>query len=127
MSFPQYPRRITGGTATDPPSDVNFPKFMKIPVLHNPMKRITAVVKGRVQGVGYRYFIAGCAKATGVHGYVKNLPDGTVELVAESSPASLQDFLRLARARDDPVIHVEEIKVENGPATGEFRGFGVSW
>ena len=51
------------------------------------MERITAVAKGRVQGVGYRHFIAGCAQATGVHGYVKNLPDGTVEMVAESSPA----------------------------------------
>ena len=54
------------------------------------MKRITAVVKGRVQGVGYRYFIAGCAKATGVHGYVKNLPDGTVELVAEAGEKRVQ-------------------------------------
>ena len=44
------------------------------------MERITAFAKGRVQGVGYRYFVSGCAHATGVHGYVKNLPDGTVEM-----------------------------------------------
>jgi acylphosphatase len=91
------------------------------------MERITAVAKGRVQGVGYRHFIAGCAQATGVHGYVRNLPDGTVEIVAESSPASLADFVRLAHASGDPVIHVEDIVVKNSPATGEFHGFRVEW
>jgi acylphosphatase len=91
------------------------------------MERITAIAKGRVQGVGYRYFVMECAHATGVHGFVQNLPDGTVGMVAESSPAALGDFLRLARARDDPVIRVDEIAVEKGPATGEFRGFFVEW
>ncbi|MDD1682326.1 MAG: acylphosphatase [Methanoregula sp.] len=91
------------------------------------MERITAVVRGRVQGVGYRYFVADCAHATGVHGYVRNLSDGTVEIVAESSPATLDDFLRLAHARNDPVIRVDEIAVKKGPATGEFHGFRVAW
>jgi len=91
------------------------------------MERVTAIARGRVQGVGYRQFIAGCARETGVHGYVKNLPDGTVEMVAESSPASLADFIRLSHARDDPVIRVEKIAVMPGQATGEFRGFRVEW
>lgn len=91
------------------------------------MERITAVAKGRVQGVGYRYFVLECAHATGVHGYVKNLPDGTVEIVAESSPAALDKFLRLTQAKNDPIIRVGEIVVENGPATGEFHGFRVAW
>jgi acylphosphatase len=91
------------------------------------MERITAVARGRVQGVGYRYFVEECARATGVHGFVKNLPDGTVEIVAESSPASLADFIRLAHARGDPVIRVEEITVTPGQATAEYRGFRVEW
>jgi acylphosphatase len=91
------------------------------------MERITAVAKGRVQGVGYRYFISECARATGVRGFVRNMPDGTVEMVAESSPASLADFVRLAYARENPVIHVETIAVTSGHATGEFRGFRVEW
>jgi acylphosphatase len=91
------------------------------------MERITAIARGRVQGVGYRHFIAGCAQATGVRGYVKNLPDGSVEMVAESSPASLADFIRFAHARDNPVIQVEKIAVTPGPATGEYRGFQVEW
>ncbi len=91
------------------------------------MERVTAIARGRVQGVGYRYFVSGCARATGVHGYVKNLPDGSVEMVAESSPASLADFIRLAHAPDDPVIRVGEIVVTPGSATGEFQGFWVEW
>jgi acylphosphatase len=91
------------------------------------MERITAIARGRVQGVGYRHFVAGCARSTGVHGCVKNLPDGTVEIVAESSPASLADFIRFAHARDDPVIRIEEIVVTRGRATGEYHGFRVEW
>lgn len=91
------------------------------------MERLTAVARGRVQGVGYRYFVSECAHATGVHGWVKNEADGTVRIVAESSPAALDDFIRLAYARDDPIIHVEEIAVKREPGTGEFHGFRVAW
>ena len=91
------------------------------------MERITAVARGRVQGVGYRYHVSECAQATGVHGWVRNEEDGTVRIVAESSPAALDDFLRLAHARDDPVIRVEEITVTREPGTGEFHGFRVAW
>ena len=91
------------------------------------MERITAVARGKVQGVGYRHFIEGCAHATGVHGWVRNMPDGTVLMVAESSPASLADFIRLARAPAEHVIKVDDIAVTPGAATGEFRKFHVEW
>ena len=91
------------------------------------MERIIAVARGRVQGVGYRSFIAECGHAMGVHGFVQNLPDGTVRIVAESSPAALDDFIRLAHAKNDPIIRVLEITVKKEPATGEFHGFRVAW
>jgi len=91
------------------------------------MERITARATGRVQGVGYRSFVAGCARSAGLHGYVRNLPDGSVEIVAESSPAALDDFLRIIRAQDDPFILVENIILTRAPATGEFRGFRIAW
>jgi hypothetical protein len=47
--------------------------------------------------------------------------------VAESSPAALDDFIRLAHARNDPVIRVDGIIVKRAPATGEFRGFRAVW
>ena len=70
----------------------------------------------------------GCTPASGCkHGWVKNMPDGTVLMVAESSPASLADFIRLARAPAEDVIRVEDIAVIPGAAMGEFRKFYVEW
>ena len=91
------------------------------------MERITAIVKGRVQGVGYRHFVTGCAHRTGVHGFVRNLPDGTVHIVAESSLASLDEFVRLIRATGDSMIRVEELMVTPGKASEEFKGFWAEW
>ena len=89
--------------------------------------RITAVARGEVQGVGYRYFVTGCARASGVTGYVKNLPDGSVLIVAESERAALDAFVRMVKAEGDAVIRVDSLAVTMGEASGEFAGFGVKW
>jgi len=91
------------------------------------MERITAIAKGRVQGVGYRNFVASCAHATGVHGYVRNMPDGSVMMAGENSRTSLEDFTRMVRALDEPVIQVKDLTVMPGEATGEYKGFWVEW
>jgi len=49
-------------------------------------------VTGRVQGVGYRYFVMREADALGVTGFARNLPDGSVEIVAEGDDGVLADF-----------------------------------
>ncbi|QSZ68363.1 hypothetical protein RJ40_03415 [Methanofollis aquaemaris] len=85
--------------------------------------RIEMGVNGRVQGVGYRSFVAGCAARTGVSGYVRNLPDGTVEIVAEGDAADLATFLDAVEAQDEPVISVEGITISLTEPTGEFTGF----
>ena len=51
-----------------------------------------AVVRGQVQGVGFRYFARQRAEAHGVSGFVRNLPDGSVELHAEGAPGALDAF-----------------------------------
>jgi acylphosphatase len=91
------------------------------------MERVTAIARGIVQDVGYRHFVAGCAHMTGVHGFVRNMPNGSVMMVAESSRASLEDFVRMVRALEEPVIHVEDLAVTTGEATGEYKGFWVEW
>jgi acylphosphatase len=91
------------------------------------MKRVTAVATGNVQGVGYRHYISECAHHLGLHGSVQNMQDGSVHMVAEGSPAALDDFLRRVWARGDPLIHVENLQVTEGGATGEFKGFWVVW
>jgi len=91
------------------------------------MERITVIAKGRVQGVGYRYFVAGCAHRTGVHGYVKNMPDGSVVMVAEGSHAALEDFAEMVHALEEPLIRIDTLMVIPGTATGEYKGFWVEW
>lgn len=51
------------------------------------------IYHGRVQGVGFRYTAATIARQHPVTGYVKNLPDGTVEVVADGSPETVHEFL----------------------------------
>jgi acylphosphatase len=60
------------------------------------------VVQGRVQGVGYRYFVLQQAEALGINGYARNCPDGTVEVVAEAPDEALRDFE--GRLREGPAF-----------------------
>ena len=69
-------------------------------------------ITGRVQGVGYRYFALIEAHALGVAGYAKNLPDGSVEVVAEGSEEAVQSFE--GRLREGPAFSRVEI-VDKAP------------
>jgi acylphosphatase len=86
-----------------------------------------AVARGRVQGVGYRYFVTDCAREAGVCGFVKNKPDGSVLIVAEGGWEALRVFQKLVRASDEPVIRIDTFSVSTGEANGEFAGFWVRW
>ena len=81
------------------------------------------VVRGRVQGVGYRYFVLRQADALGVSGFARNLPDGAVEIVAEGGEAALADFE--ARLREGPAFaEVADVEREAGPDRGS-SGFHI--
>ncbi len=62
-----------------------------------PRKRLEAKVYGFVQGVGFRYFVKKNAVKLGLVGYAKNLPDGTVEVVAEGKERNLMELLNLLK------------------------------
>ena len=64
------------------------------------MKRVHVFVRGRVQGVGYRYFVMREAGTLGVSGFARNLPDGSVEVVAEAADEVLEAFE--GRLREGP-------------------------
>jgi acylphosphatase len=91
------------------------------------MMRITACAKGRVQGVGYRYFVTDCAQETGISGFVKNVPDGSVLIIAEGSDDAIDTFVRMVQANGDPLIRVDTFEVTKSEPTGEFSGFGIRW
>lgn len=61
------------------------------------MKRLQFLVRGRVQGVGFRWFAQRAAAAAGVSGYAENLADGSVRCEAEGSEAALQQFAAALR------------------------------
>ncbi|MEZ6193765.1 MAG: acylphosphatase [Phycisphaerales bacterium] len=82
------------------------------------MQRLTAHFSGRVQGVGFRYTTARVARGFVVAGYVMNLPDGQVELVAEGEAKELQAFL--AAVRDAMGRNIADTRSDIGAASGEF-------
>lgn len=90
-----------------------------------PVSRIrrTALFSGRVQGVGFRYKSEELAARFNVAGYVRNLDDGRVELVAEGTAQTVNDFLHAiaTRMRD----HIERVESYDGPFTGEFDEFRI--
>jgi len=76
------------------------------------MKEVHALVSGRVQGVGYRYYVRDMATSCGVTGWVRNNPDGTVTVSAVGEEEVLHGFLTAIRASGDPLIRVAGIAVE---------------
>ena len=87
------------------------------------MKRLHATFAGIVQGVGFRYTAIRIAMRAGVTGWVKNLHDGRVEIVAEGAEEVLDQLVR--ELRDHFHTYVRDVRVEWEEPTGEFAEFGV--
>jgi acylphosphatase len=84
--------------------------------------RLQAIVKGEVQGVGFRWAVQHQAGQLGLTGYAENLPDGSVEVVAEGDPDRL-DQLEAFLHQGPRWAEVRSLNSRRTPATGEFRGF----
>jgi acylphosphatase len=82
------------------------------------------IVIGRVQGVGYRYFARQTGQALRVRGWVRNLPDGTVELQVVASADVLQRF-KAELARGPRGSRVEDIEEERLIQLPTWQGFNI--
>ena len=83
------------------------------------------IVKGRVQGVGFRYFTHRVAQEVGVRGWVKNLPNGTVEVCAEGDMEPMEQFL--SRINKGPSLgFVEAVEVGEVETEG-YQDFLIEW
>ncbi|MBU4346152.1 MAG: acylphosphatase [Candidatus Omnitrophica bacterium] len=80
---------------------------------------------GRVQGVGFRFTAENIANDLGIAGWVKNLSDGRVEVLAEGQEEALKDFLKSLNQYFSRYIH--DVDVEWQEAKGEFKGFGIDF
>jgi acylphosphatase len=88
------------------------------------MKRVHLFVSGRVQGVFFRAHTRDLAQKLGLSGFVRNLPDGRVEVVAEGPEEKLQELIEFCH-RGPPLAHVTNVEIHWEEPTGEFRGFSV--
>ena len=82
------------------------------------------VISGHVQGVGFRYFTQDAARREGLHGFVRNNDDGTVEAVAEGESESLERFERAIR-RGPSRSRVENVLIDEIVPIAATTGFEI--
>ncbi len=90
----------------------------------NTIERLHAVVEGRVQGVGFRYFVRENAAALGLNGWVRNRWDDKVELTAEGSREQLERLLVFIQ-RGPRTAFVSRVETDWTTGSGEFKDFRV--
>jgi acylphosphatase len=83
------------------------------------------VVRGRVQRVGFRLFVEDAARREGVHGYVRNQHDGSVEVIAEGDLEAVLRFEQAVR-RGPAGARVDDVETTEAPASGRFAGFSAT-
>ena len=82
------------------------------------------VVRGRVQGVGYRWFAQRTAERLGVRGYVRNLPGGEVEVRAEGEETILE-LLKEELQRGPHAARVSEVIEQDLTVTNSYESFFI--
>ena len=86
------------------------------------MQRAHVWVSGRVQGVFFRQSTENRARELGLTGWVRNLPDGRVEAIAEGDPDALAEWIAFCHV-GPPAAQVTHVDVQWESPTGEFAGF----
>lgn len=88
-------------------------------------ERVNNFYTGRVQGVGFRYSVRTCATGFEVTGWVRNLDDGRVELVAEGQRTELDEFLEAIR-QSEVGRFIRQEQTQWSQARNEFRDFEIT-
>ena len=85
---------------------------------------LQATVYGRVQGVFFRAFVSRCARKLYVTGYVRNLPDGAVDVLAEGERPQLEKLVGYLKV-GPPAARVDKMITIWSEPTGDYSGFNV--
>jgi len=88
-------------------------------------KRLRAVIQGRVQGVGFRYWVAEQASHLKLVGTCRNLRNGDVEVVAEGEQGALEALVAFLH-QGPRMAHIDNVIVVWQPPTGEFTTFSIA-
>ncbi|HOW32384.1 MAG TPA: acylphosphatase [Bacteroidales bacterium] len=84
------------------------------------MRSVEITIRGRVQGVGFRYYTLKVAGELHITGYIRNKPDGSVFIEAEGEKQNIESFLMCCR-QGPPRAHVEEMQVIDCPPAGYLK------
>lgn len=84
------------------------------------------IFKGRVQNVGFRYTVKELSRSFDVSGWVKNLPDGTVELQVMGEPGEVAAFIREIAEESNVAHHIKSHMVEIIPLLDDAIGFRIA-
>ena len=89
-------------------------------------KRLHVLYSGIVQGVGFRFTAERIAQSHGLTGWVRNIPDGRVEVLLEGEEAAINKFLKGIKT-SFPQRYIDDVDVEWSAAKGEFSGFNIKF
>jgi acylphosphatase len=95
------------------------------PTFKSVKKQIHAYYSGRVQGVGFRFTAGDIARRLGITGWVKNLHNGSVEIIAEAEEDKLKEFLD--RINQHFSRYIQDSDIQWLAATEEFKGFDIEF
>jgi acylphosphatase len=90
------------------------------------LRRVHALVHGRVQGVFFRDYTQRKAEELGLHGWVRNLPDRTVETVFEGDAGEVADMLAWLHT-GSPMSEVTGVEAHDEEVRGESAGFRIRY
>ncbi len=90
------------------------------------MIRVHILISGLVHGVCYRWFAEKEANSLGLTGYVRNLYDGRVEVIAEGDRGLVEELIKQLKV-GPPASDVRDLNIEWQVYTGEFSGFGIRY
>jgi len=86
------------------------------------MQQLQANVSGRVQGVGFRFFVQGKARELGIAGWTRNTHDGTVEIVGEGEQEDLECFMDWIK-QGPPLSRVDHVEINISKKTSGYTEF----
>lgn len=86
--------------------------------------RVHIRISGRVQGVAFRYYARNMANRLGIKGWIRNLPDGDVEVVIEGMKNRIVQMISWCKKGPNLAI-VENVKIDRQPYAGEFQQFNI--
>jgi acylphosphatase len=90
------------------------------------MQRVNILITGRVQGVGFRFYVKEKAIRLGITGFVRNLEEDKVEVIAEGPEELLHELVKLCRIGPS-LAYISNFDVKYGGFTGEYKKFSAKF